>query len=424
MIDRKNSVITGRKLVPIFSLGPQYVSCFLEKGQTLDEESKVELELGFEPETGLVQLMKQPDYKYMWGSMYNYYSGTTQKMKNALKNVADAAIARLGKEQGVFLDCASNDFTLLSQVPESFTRIGMDPSDYWRFRKDKDIIYIQDYFSKENYEKHFTCVGSPSVDIFTACAVFYDIDKPKEFLNDVADILNKDGIVVIQLSYNLLMDKMLEVGNIVHEHLCYYSLFTLEKLVESSRLVLRDAEINDVNGGSIRLYLQRKDSTSYLNFVEKAVADARLESLRALEMELGYDTMEPYLRFYENLQKLKEKTQEFLQAAKRQGKKVVGAGASTKFSTLAQYFGIGPDLVSCIGERQAEKHGKFTVTGIPIVSEEEMRAQNPDCIILFPWFFLSEFLKREAAYLAAGGKVVTLQPEIRGFDKQGEFRIV
>ena len=97
--------------------------------------------------------------------------------------------------------------------------------------------------------------------------------------------------------------------------------------------------------------------------------------------------------------------------AKAEGKKVYGYGASTKGNTLLQLFGITPDLVTAIAERSPYKFGLLTVgTNIPICSEEEMRAANPDYLLVLPWHFIDEFVKREQDFISKGGKLVVPCP--------------
>lgn len=422
MLKSYSAVCNKVPLVPIFDLGEHYVSAFLDPGEKPNEESKHKLEIGFDYVNNLAQLTSQPEAKYMWGSMYNYYSGTNPKMVKALKDVVDAALARVPRLSGAFLDIASNDGTLLSKVPTDFLRVGVDPSDYKKFNKPERFdIQIQDFFSAESY---FAKV-SQKAQVVTCCAMFYDLSNPVEFLNDIAKVMVDDGLAIIQLSYTPIMDKMLEVGNICSEHLCYYSLISLQNVIRRSDMVLRDVELNNVNGGSIRLYLQKKNCINYMDFTEQIVAKTRIEALVQWEVKEGYNSHEPFVRFHENIKRLKQTTLDLLTKLKNEGKTVMGYGASTKANTLLQYYGIGPELISKIADRQPQKHGKVTVgTNIPIVSEEEVRRDNPDYLVVFPWFFISEFLKREKEYLDNGGRILVLNPTIREFSKFGEREIL
>ena len=103
-----------------------------------------------------------------------------------------------------------------------------------------------------------------------------------------------------------------------------------------------------------------------------------------------------------------------LRQLKAAGKLVLGYGASTKGNTLLQYYGIGPDLLPAIADRNPEKVGKRTAgSGIPVISEEEMRLRRPDYLLALPFHFLPAFLERERAWLAGGGKFIVPLPEVR-----------
>jgi hypothetical protein len=106
---------------------------------------------------------------------------------------------------------------------------------------------------------------------------------------------------------------------------------------------------------------------------------------------------------------------QFLHEQKQLGKKVIGYGASTKGNTIMAYYGIGPDLVPFITDRNPIQWGRQTVTQIPIVSEDEARAMKPDYFLAFPYHFMDEFLQRESEFLKNGGKFVSPIPNLTFF---------
>jgi hypothetical protein len=104
---------------------------------------------------------------------------------------------------------------------------------------------------------------------------------------------------------------------------------------------------------------------------------------------------------------------------KAKGKKIHGYAASTKGNTTLQYYGITPDLIDAIADRNPVKWGKYTVaSGIPIISEEESRNKRPDYYFVLAWHFLPEFINREKVFLNAGGKFIVPMPEFRIVDGQ------
>ena len=130
------------------------------------------------------------------------------------------------------------------------------------------------------------------------------------------------------------------------------------------------------------------------------------------ESNLKLDQVDTWLAFYDRIEKLKQKTVDFIKEEKAKGKIICGYGASTKGNTLLQYFGLDDTLIDAIAERSPYKFGLKTIgTNIPIISEEEMRKLNPDYMLVLPWHFISEFITREDEYLTNGGKFIVPCPE-------------
>jgi NDP-4-keto-2,6-dideoxyhexose 3-C-methyltransferase len=409
MTEYKNSVVSGAELEPLFSLGELYVSDFLEPG----EEPKgppCELKVGFDPETTALQLMKQPDPSLMWGSMYFYFSKTNPQMRLALKNLAESTtscIPETGNKE-IYVDIAGNDGTLLSYLNQgNFVRVNIDPSDYPECENKCDV-FIQDYFSKEVYFNHF----SKKCRYVSAAAVFYDLAEPQKFLQDIYEILEDDGVAVLQLSYTPLMIEQMEFGNICHEHLVYYNLHSLQYITEQCGFLIRDVELNSVNGGSIRVYLQKENSpNNFITLAHSYVKDVKVESLLAWEKDYGFCYQQTYLDFFQKVQHLKEQTVNFIKEQKEQEKSIWGYAASTKSATLYQYFGLDNTLIDKIAEKQEGKWGRRTIgTNIPIVSEKEMREKHPDFLLVGPWFFKEVFVEREREYLKNGGNMIFPAP--------------
>jgi hypothetical protein len=205
---------------------------------------------------------------------------------------------------------------------------------------------------------------------------------------------------------------------VCHEHLEYYSFAVIERVVQSAGLHVLRAELNDVNGGSIRLFVGRRGHTTPTD--EDA---SQLEALRSEERRLRLDTAAPYAAFAERVDRVREDLRETLTRLTAEGSTVHVYGASTKGNTTLQYAGIDASLVPLAADRNPDKWGRETIgTGIPIVSEEESRALNPDYYLVLPWHFLEEILEREADFLGRGGQFIIPMPDVRLIDGQHEAR--
>ena len=300
---------------------------------------------------------------------------------------------------------------LLSFWPKDVIRIGIDPAkNLESFRAGRYDKFVEDFYSLKN----FNSVSEARAKVITSIAMFYDLPDPHWFVDQVKGALADDGVWIIQMSYMPLMLQQNAFDNICHEHIEYYSLSVLNKLFRAHDLKIVDAEFNDVNSGSIRLYVSHENNTKFkLPYHAMQIGEFKVNSVLKYEESLNLLSPEPYHAFFKRVEQGKRDTIELLKRLKAQHKMVIGYGASTKGNVLLQYYGITPDLLPAIAERTPEKWGKKTIgTGIPIISEDEMRAMNPDYIFVLPWHFVNEFYERERALIASGTKFIVPLPNL------------
>jgi len=394
--------VTGNKLTELFSLGELYVSDFVTEQENLTSS---DLTLYLDEISGLVQLGESIDYDKLYRK-YWYSSGTNETMRKELRRVVDD-VCYVTAAEGAWLDIGCNDGTLLGFAPKTMERVGCDPSDVAGDSMG-DYSLVNDYFTAENVEKY------GKFKVVTAIAMFYDLIDPVRFLKDVYDVLEDDGVFVIQMSYLPLMIKQLAFDNIVAEHLCYYTLQSLIYFLSKANLRIVDCKLNDVNGGSFVVHAQKDCATkeSYATAPYRDVANWRIDSTIEMEDVQGMTNISTYRNFFKNVQLLKKRTVDFITQAVASGKTVYGLGASTKGNTLLQYYGLDETLITAISERQPKKHGLFTVgTNIPICSEEALRDANPDYVLVLPWHFIHELKGREKNYLKRGGEFIVPCPK-------------
>jgi hypothetical protein len=401
----------------LFTLGELYVSDFLKDGET--PPSKVEMKMMLD-ENGSVRLEKSAPLSSMYGK-YWYRSGINATMKNELKNIVESItkVYKL-KENDLWIDIASNDGTLLSFLPKNILKVGIDPcDDTYKVEAEKHAdLVIQDYFSAAGFQK--SKFGSLKAKVVTSIAVFYDLEDPDSFIKDVDAVMDNDGLWVMQLSYTPLMIKQMAFDNICHEHIFYYSLFNLKSLLAKHGFDIVDCQLNDINGGSFRVYIMKSSSNKsvFSSQPHRDVSNFRINSLLEYERTLKMDSEETWKQFFLDIEALKEKTVNFIKAEKAKGKTIWGYGASTKGNTLLQYFKLDHTLIDGIAERSTYKWGLRTVgTDIPIFSEDEMRKAKPDYLLVLPWHFINEFCERESDFLKGGGKFIVPCPnfEIIGY---------
>jgi hypothetical protein len=273
-------------------------------------------------------------------------------------------------------------------------RVGIDPA--------KNIIpkacdyHLNSYFSPDLYRQQ---MGQRLATIVTSIAVFYDLDDPIAFSCGVAEILKPGGLWIIELSYLPTMLQNNAFDTICSEHLCYYSLFSMEYVLSRSGMVVEDVELNGVNGGSFRLYVRHE------GYAKETLA---VRAMRKSEAKMNLTDPEIYRAFGARIEKNKQEMLKFLQKEHR----VIGYGASTKGNTIMAYYGIDRSFLSHVADRNPIKWGRHTVTGIPIISENEARALMPDYFLAFPYHFMTEFVQREEQFLKRGGKFLSPIPHL------------
>ncbi len=412
MITRTTCRVCAGALTPILSLGDHYVSDFLKPGQA--EGAKAPLELVLCRRCHLLQLKHTVSPEHMYRN-YWYKSGTNQTMRQALADIAHTAEQLVGLKAGdAVLDIGCNDGTLLgSYQTGGLRRIGFDPAqNLAALARQVCDDFVNDFFTASAFRAGGGLHGArPRV--VTSIAMFYDLEDPLQFVRDVIEVMDPDGLWIVQQAYLPLMLKTNEVGNICHEHLEYYSLHSFEYLMALCGLEVVDVSLNDINGGSFRTYVRRRgaDPAGFGDATYRALAAERVAALRADEVRLGLDDLAPYTDFAFWVERIKTDVVTFIRGEVAGGKRVYVYGASTKGNTLLQYFGLDRTLITAAAERNPDKWGLETVgTRIPIVSEADARAAKPDYFLVLPWHFIEEFQQREKAYLLSGGRFIMPMP--------------
>ena len=394
----------GTNLVTVLSLGQQALTGVFPR--TPEERITVgPLDLVWCPESGLLQLGHSYDADEMYGENYGYRSGLNRMMVDHLTRKIGFLERRVGLAAGdAVLDIGSNDCTSLKAYRTGgLKRVGIDPTAA-KFREyyDPDVRVVEDFFSAQNY--HRAC--DQRARIVTSIAMFYDLENPIGFAREIAAILAPDGVWHFEQSYMPAMLRLNSYDTICHEHLEYYSLDVVQRILAAADMKVVDVQMNAVNGGSFAVTAAHADAEVPVN---RAVIDWLLDQ----EDRMGLNTPRPYRDFEERVFRHREDLRRLLLALNADGKTVLGYGASTKGNAVLQFCGIGPELLPAIAEVNPEKFGRYTPgTLIPIVSEAEARAMNPDYFLVLPWHFKDGIVRREQEWIDAGGKMIFPFPEI------------
>ncbi len=394
-------------LESVLSLGEQYLTgVFPANSETSLTRGPLELvKCMGDAACGLLQLRHSYHSNEIYGENYGYRSSLNQSMVRHLRDKVARLKARVDLQPGdLVLDVGSNDGTLLSFYPENLHLVGMDPTAaFFRQYYRPDIQVIPDFFSLERFRRE---MSSGSAKIISTIAMFYDLESPQTFAKDIAALLDRDGIWHFEQSYMPLMLSQNAYDTICHEHLEYYGLQQIQWLLDRNGMKILSVELNDINGGSFAVTAARADS--------KYAADSEgVAELLRREKEGGLDGLRPFAEFRDRVFAHRDRLRRKLEEFRSEGAKVLGYGASTKGNVILQFCGVTPDLLPAIAEVNEMKFGKCTPgTNIPIISEKEAHAMNPDCFLVLPWHFRRNLLEREADFLKGGGKMLFPLPEI------------
>jgi hypothetical protein len=365
------------------------------------------------PYCGLVQLRHSYGSADLYGDNYGYRSSLNRSMVDHLRSKVTKLVARAGLREGeAVLDIGSNDGTTLSLYPEGkVLPIGIDPTARkWRKYYRGDAVVVPDLFSADRVRP---VLDGKRPRVITSLAMFYDLEDPQSFVNQIVELLADDGLWHLEQSYLPSMMSVNAYDTICHEHVEYYALQQIQVLAERAGLKLIDVELNDINGGSFAVTAAKKTSRYH--------ASTSVEQVQKKECDFLLDDPATYARFGQSVQEHRSELISLLDHLNKAGKKVLGYGASTKGNVILQFCNLGPKDLECIGEVNEEKFGKFTPgTGIPIVSESEAKARRPDYLLVFPWHFRKNLVEREAAFLAGGGRMIFPLPKIEVVGARGK----
>lgn len=370
------------ELVPVVDLGTQAMTGVFPRPDVEDEYGPLELVRCENPDCELVQLSVDYSLSAMYGLNYGYRTGLNKGMVEHIKGLHAEACHMVGSLGGgdLVVDIGSNDGTLLGFYPDDLRRVGFDPTIVkFGCSYKQGIEKVADFFGPQSAQ---ALVGQKAK-IVTSVAMFYDLPDPQAFVNTVADILHDDGVWVFEQSYMPMMCGQLAYDTICHEHLEYYGMKPIARMLGKAGLVVDHVGLNDCNGGSFRVFARRRSFTR---------RDETPLVAQMLKMESTLN-----LTFWQNWARAVKGHRDILRATLGlfPDLKIFGLGASTKGNVLLQYAGLTSRDIPMIAEVNPDKFGCVTPgSRIPIVSETYAALQKPDAYLVLPWHFRKGFEAR------------------------------
>ncbi len=384
-------VCEGRQLRPVLDLGDQpWCNNFL-KPDELGKEPLYPLRLVYCSGCSAAQLDYTVPKEVMFAD-HTYLSGITRSLDEHFKSVAgevDREFFRQEKEKSV-LDIGSNDGTQLRHYRDlGYEVLGVEPAmTPCSIAVDKGIPTINAFFNLELSRKL-----ARKFHVVNASGVLFHLEELHSVIEGIRLALRPDGVLVAQFIYMKAVMANCAFDQIYHEHLLYYTLWTINRLLRLHGLELFDAYISPIHGGSV---------IGFITHAARRPVTGRLMRLFREEEASGANDFGGYSEFSSRVAGMKDKNIAYLQAARKNKKKVFGFGAPAKGNTLLNYFGIGSAHICCLVEKNRLRKGLYSPGAhIPVVMEEEL-ADTPDIYYVLAWNFKDEILSNNKHLLEKG----------------------
>ena len=355
----------------------------------------------FCPTCELVQLGLAVDPVIIFPPDYPYTSGTTRLLRDNFADLCaeSAALLQL-KPADLVVDIGSNDGTLLSNFQKAgFRVLGIEPTDVGKIAASRGIPTVQRYFSADVARAVQTEHGAARV--VTAANCFAHIEDVHAIIDGIVAMLAPDGVFISESHYLIGLLDRLQYDTIYHEHLRYYSLRSLRKLLAMHDLDVFFARPIPSHGGSIRVYAGRRGTRPLRPEVEAMIAaEPHGDGMRQRLAAFRDAVMLSKLRLYALLRDLKE-----------QGARICAISAPSRASTLVNYVGLDEAIIDYVCEIEGSlKIGRYLPgTMIPVVNERRLYDEQPDCAVIFSWHIADELAPKLRAN-GYRGKLVTPLP--------------
>lgn len=367
------------------------------------------LDLVFCPICTLVQITETVPPEKLFRD-YVYFSSFSDTVLRNAKNISERIMSnRKLDEDSLVVEIASNDGYLLKNYQQSrIPVLGIEPArNIAQVAKNKGINTLSEFFN-ESLARKLRKQGKQA-DVIHANNVVAHVADLHGVVAGIATLLKPDGVAVVENHYIKDLIDHVEFDSIYHEHLCYYSVTSIEHLFRKHNLDLVDVELIPIHGGSIRVFFQRQDGSHTM----KESGVERVERVIKKEDAWGVDQFGFYRDFGQKVEMLRRSLLDLLRKIKREGKRIAVYGASAKSTTFLSYFDIGSETVDFVVDRSTVKQGYYTPgTHLRIYSPEKLLEERPDYVLLLAWNFMEEIMEQQREYRHQGGQFIIPIPEL------------
>ncbi len=358
----------------------------------------------------LVQTEDFAERETFFNDDYAYFSSISQSWLDHAQNYSAAMTKRFGiSTSSMVVEIASNDGYLLKNFQScGVPCLGVEPTlACAEAAQAIGIETVVEFFGVDLAQKLKD--SGYSADLMAANNVLAHVPDINDFVSGFSYLLKDQGVATFEFPHLLNLVSNNQFDTIYHEHYSYLSLGAVDRIFQANGLSIFEVEQIGTHGGSLRVYAQRSDTGRHTN-------TSMPGDILAQEEQSGISTHGFYDGFQQKAESIKDEFVEFLLEAKAAKKKVAAYGAAAKGNTLINFAGIRPDLVSFVADRNSHKVGRFMPgSRIPIVSEEKIRQEKPDYVVILPWNLKDEISSQLDYVRHWGGEFVVAVPELRLF---------
>lgn len=398
-------LICNTCIEPFMSFGKMPIANGFLSPEQYTDEYFFELKTAFCPNCKMVQLAELVDERRMFHENYAFFSSTSVRMAEHFRRFAEGVMqVFLEPEDPFVVEIGSNDGIMLQNFASAGIRhLGIEPStNVAEVARSKGIRTISEFFSEDVARRIVTEHGQ--ADAFLGANVMCHIPYLHSVAAGIKILLKPRGVLMFEDPYLGDIVQKTSYDQIYDEHAYYFSVASVTHLFGQHGLEVIDVQPQNVHGGSMRYVIAHKGAHP----VSAAVA-----AQRARENALGLHKPETYEMLRRNIERSRDDLMDLLRDLKRQGKRVVGYGATSKSTTVTNYCGVTPDLVEFISDTTPIKQGRYSPgTHIPVRPYSEFQKHYPDYALLFAWNHADEIMAKEGGFRAAGGKWIKYVPRV------------
>jgi methylation protein EvaC len=395
----------SKRLYEFLDLGNMPMAGGFLSEKDIKKEIKVPLRVNFCQDCGLVQILDIPNPNFLF-SNYCYVSSVIGGLSEHFRRYSFFLKEKYLKKTKKILEFGCNDGVLLQYFKEdkSIDAFGIDVSEnVTKIARERGFDVMTGFFNKENAKKLLEKKGK--VDVVTGSNVFAHADDIHEIIDAAKIILDDNGVFIVEVHYLKDLMDTFQYDSIYHEHLCYYSVFSLNNIFDIAGMKIIDAIHLEMHGGGIRVVACKKDSKKeIMPSVEKFINEEKMA---------GLDSKKRFSDFADKCKEHRKALICILDSVKKEEKSIVGYGAPGRGTILLNYCGIGKDYLDYIVDASPLRSGKIMPgVHIPIIPQKDFMKNKPDYSLIIAWTYKDEIIKREQEFLNGGGKFILPFPKI------------